>query len=214
MWSMVLFQCVSNAGPWYNGTLLIAVVTAAISFVLGQISTWRRRRQAEQDRRLTLLSAFHAEVTVIRNELRPLVEDIVGNLEARQPLLLSKWGRRMLPTVVYRYYVKSYGELRDSNLVELIVTLYSRLESIEARERLLLEAQESLNPDYLAELVAGHRFTQKSIFDTARTLSYKLALALSPQPAKDELAEQFDKDDELSEKAGQLLKQFLGLEEK
>jgi hypothetical protein len=158
MWSLSLIQgaaqSVSSEDPWYNAALLAAAFTALATFAAGQYSAWQNRKQAEQDRkqaeqdrRVALLWAFYAEATVIRNELRPLVEEIATH-DKSKPLPFRKLDSRALPTLVYKENAKFLGEIGDSSVVERIVTLYSHLEGTAAGERLLGEAQNSNSKEY------------------------------------------------------------------
>jgi hypothetical protein len=176
MWSLSLIQgaaqSTSNEVPWYNAALLAAVFTAVTTFVAGQISAWQTRKQAEQDRkqaeqdrRVALLWAFYAEATVIRNELRPIVEEIATHDKSEQ-FAFRKLERRALPTLVYKENAKFLGEIGDSSVVQRIVTLYSRLESTAGAERLLGEAHD-LPPEEAEWLLRSQWMGQVAVFGHA-----------------------------------------------
>jgi hypothetical protein len=222
IWSLSLIldaaRSASSEVPWYNATLLAAVVTAVATFVIGQFSARQNRsraesdrKQAEEDRRVALLWAFYAEAMVIRKQLRPLAQAI-ADTDPDKPLTLSKLTtKRTPPMLVYRENVKHLGEIGDGSLVQYIVSLYSRLEDTAEGERELGEARDS-DPNEFERLLLNQRMDQVIAFATAvyvtRYVSELLddpAHAKIPSMAFEDDRRWYEDDEKVIEKAQDLL---------
>ena len=113
--------------------------------------------------------------------------------------------------LVYKENAKHLGEIGDGNLVQYIVTLYSRLEGTAEGERLLGEARDS-NPEEFERLLPSQRRDQVVAFATAvyttRYISEVLedtAHTTSPFTTFEEDRKRYEDDEKVIEKANDLL---------
>ncbi len=120
---------------------MIAVLTAALTFIVAQVSDVIRHRRdrklalkdrddARRVRREALLIAFFGEIQTLDNFLNMEAERACKCLEADIPLEIRAF---RVPRDVFAANTSCLGELGDSTLVANLVTLYAMVEDTNTR---------------------------------------------------------------------------------
>ena len=132
--------------PFSDPNILAPLLITAILALLGGIVIQAMSRRASlKHQRDSLLTAFHAELSVIRSDLASALSCYRRDLkEQRSPLP----GQFLLSTPIFDSNATNLGQLRDTQLVEYLVTTYSSIHTLSKKAKIYQEIDTTGLPRY------------------------------------------------------------------
>lgn len=117
---------------WYHRPLFVALVAIISTLVVTQVMRWFEHRRAQKERVETLKVAFRGETDSIRIMLSGALK---YGFEAFERGDILHPTSSTYPRTIYYANAGSLGELRDPELVGVLVNLYSVLQRLEEMEK-------------------------------------------------------------------------------
>lgn len=126
--------------------ILAPLIIAAILALLGGIVIQTISRRASlKHQRNALLTAFFAELSVIRADLASSLSSYRRDLKAQRS---PQPGDFLLGTPIFESNATNLGQLRDTGLVQYLVTTYSSIHTLSEKAKIYREIDTSDLPRY------------------------------------------------------------------